>query len=168
MNSSIDHQSPACTVTPLTAIPGREKGMGIDEVTARAGVSERLVRHCEARGLISHAATRDVPWSGYKHEDVWVLRFVREAHVLGFGMNEAARLLAVWQDMCRLSLAPDDAAAVGSKLGARIDEHHPIAAFVERLANALAAEHQAECSIMEVMLELGARTGFVRNEMRTA
>ena len=168
MNSSIDHQSPACTVTPLTAIPGREKGMGIDEVTARAGVSERLVRHCEARGLISHAPGRGVPWSGYKHEDVWVLRFIREAHVLGFGMNEAAGLLAVWQDMCRVRLASDDPAGDGSKPEARIDGHDPIAAFVGRLADALLADDQAECSILEVMLDIGARTGLVQNEIRAA
>lgn len=149
------------------AIPGHEQGMEIEELTARAGVSERLVRHCEAHGLISHAGQRDMPWPGYSQEDVCVLRFIRQAHVLGFGMNEAARLLAVWQEMHGPSSALDDTTAAGAmKSRTRIDEHNPLAAFVERLANALLAEPLADCSILEGMLALGARTGLV--EIRAA
>jgi len=66
-------------------------------VSARADVSQRLVRHCEARGLLAGAARASTSRCRYTHDDIAVLRFVRRTHVLGFGMNETAQLLSLWR-----------------------------------------------------------------------
>ncbi|PHV05726.1 hypothetical protein CSQ96_18540 [Janthinobacterium sp. BJB412] len=144
------------------AILGQERGIGIDEVAARAGVSERLVGHCEALGLISRAREGDASRPGYKREDICVLRFVRQAHVLGFGMSEAAKLLSVWQGMGRVGSEFAGTTSAGSiNQGACIDGIDTMTDFVERMASLIPVELEPGCSILEEMLELGARSALV-------
>lgn len=150
------HLAPAPTIGRPMRIPGDERRMAIGEVTARAGVSERLVRHCEARGLLSHADEDGADSRRYTHEDIGVLRFVRQAHVLGFGMNEAAQLLCAWQDMRRAGAQPAGITAAGAmRPDPCLDACRPGGDIVERLANAIPVELQPVCSILEEILELG-------------
>ncbi len=143
---------------------GNEQGLGIEEVTARAGVSERLVRHCEARGLIPGAEAADASWRRYTHEDVCVLHFARRAHVLGFGMNEVARLLSLWQDMHRVSSEVKSITLAQPKeLESRIDELKAMECVLERLANLFSVEHQPACPIMEALIELRACHALLEN-----
>lgn len=150
----VPHQS---SMKPRPATAGNEQGLGIDEITARAGVSERLVRHCEARGLIPSAKEAGASWHRYTHEDVCVLRFVRRAHVLGFGMNEVAKLLAFWQDMHSVSSEVKSIASAQPKeQDSRIIELQAMECVLERLANLFSVEHQPACPILEELMELRA------------
>ncbi|PWF40525.1 MerR family DNA-binding protein [Massilia glaciei] len=142
---------------PRPAGRGEGQGLGIEDVTAYAGVSERLVRHCEARGLIPGAGEGDACRRRYTHEDVHVLRFARRAHVLGFGMKEVARMLFLWQNMRRMS--PEMKGIVLSQrkeLESRNEELQAMAHLLERLANAFAVVHQPACPILEELLALRA------------
>lgn len=143
------------SLKPRPATSGDDQGFGIEEVTARAGVSERLVRHCEARGLIPGAEKADTSRNCYTHEDVSILRFARRGHVLGFGMNEVAKLLSVWQDMHYVnSEAKSIALAQPKHLESRIDELRAMESVLERLANLISVEHQPTCPILEELMEL--------------
>ncbi|WP_170289164.1 MerR family transcriptional regulator [Massilia sp. YMA4] len=130
--------------------------MGINEVTSRAGVSERLVRHCAMRGLLSCPANADVSWLAFTEEDVSILRFIRQAHVLGFGMNESAKLLRQWQ-----ALQADSIASGTPDLGRRREPLAPeapsriVEALVERLQSSLPVEQQPSCPILEAFTALG-------------
>jgi MerR family copper efflux transcriptional regulator len=138
---------------PATA--DNEQGLRIEEVTARAGVSERLVRHCEDSGLIPIAEGTDTSGHRYTHEDVCVLSFARRAHVLGFGMNEVARLLSLRKNMHRMS-----SEVKSIVLSQRIEPEslpsdlHEMESVLDRLANKFSMEHQPPCPISEELMEL--------------
>lgn len=134
-----------------------EQELGIEEVTARAGVSERLVHHCQARGLIQGSQTTDASWRRYSQEDVCVLRFARQAHVLGFGMNEVASLISMWQDIRSSGAALKHIAQAGPREPeTHIVEHQAMACVMDRLANLLSAQHQPPCPILDELM--GDRT----------
>lgn len=127
-----NHTPPARPIPPRPAAAGNEPRWEIDEVTARADVSERLVRHCEARGLLAAAERTSRAGASrrrYTHDDISVLRFIRRTHVLGFGMNETAQLLSLW----RGGQAP----------------HH----VLQRLVNAYPDGPQHSCPILEALMQ---------------
>ena len=77
--------------------------MKIGAASAESGVSQRMVRHYEAIGLIPAAARRDSGYRDYDDKDVHTLRFIRRARDLGFGIEEIGRLLELWHDRGRAS-----------------------------------------------------------------
>jgi DNA-binding transcriptional MerR regulator len=110
---------------------GTEPRWAIEDVTTRADVSERLVRHCEARGLLAGAARAGACRRRYTHDDISVLRFVRRTHVLGFGMNETAQLLSLWR-------------------GGQTPAH-----ILHRLVQAYPDQQQPSCPILEALMQVG-------------
>ena len=132
---------------------GNEQNLGIEEVTARAGVSERLVHHCQTRGLIQGSQATDAAWRRYSQEDVCVLRFARQAHVLGFGMNEIASLISMWQDIHGSSSEVRHIAlAKPRKPKTRVVERQAMACILERLANLVTVAHQPACPILDDLM----------------
>jgi len=133
---------------PATTQSGRRFGM--EEAMARAGVSERLLRQCEARGLIQGTVG-----CGFTREHVDVLRFVRRAHALGFGMSDIARLLALRQDEHRMSAEVKlIALARTEELESQIEELQATKRVLERLAGLCLGNHQPACPILDELLEL--------------
>jgi DNA-binding transcriptional MerR regulator len=134
---------------------------GMEEAIARAGISERLLRQCEARGLIQDTFGR-----GYTHEHVGVLRFVRRAHALGFGMGDIGRLLALRQDEHRMSAEVKLIAITRTEeLESHIEELQATKRVLERLAGLCLGDHQPACPILDELLEL---RGFSSQPATTA
>ena len=75
--------------------------MNIGQAAKAAGVSQRMIRHYEAIGLIPKAARRDSGYRNYDDRDVHMLRFIRRARDLGFPIAEIAQLVALWQNSDR-------------------------------------------------------------------
>ncbi|MDL2352643.1 MAG: MerR family DNA-binding protein [Pseudomonadota bacterium] len=164
MNDHIHTQHEGSIKPRPPATAGTEQGLGIEEVTARADVSERLVRHCDARGLLPGAEQADASQRRYSHGDVCILLFTRRAHVLGFGMNEVARLLSLWQDFHRMSSEVKSIALAKPKEPeSRIDELQAMMGVLERLANVFPVEHQPTCPILEGLTEFIASCALLEN-----
>jgi len=137
------------------AVADNEQGFGMEEVIARAGVSERLVRHCKMRGLIPGAGRADASGLDYTHEDDCALHFARRAHVMDFGMNEVARLLALWQNEHRMSSEVKTLAlAQAEELESRIEELQAAKRILKSLANLYLGDHQPTCPIPDALMEL--------------
>ena len=68
--------------------------MKIGQASQESGVSQRMIRHYEAIGLIPPAARRDSGYRDYDARDVNTLRFIRRARDLGFPVEEIVELLA--------------------------------------------------------------------------
>ena len=77
--------------------------MKIGQASSESGVSQRMIRHYEAIGLIPAAARRDSGYRDYDDRDVATLRFIRRARDLGFPIEEIRQLVALWHDRGRAS-----------------------------------------------------------------
>ena len=75
--------------------------MNIGQAAKASGVSQRMIRHYEAIGLIPKAARRDSGYRNYDDRDVHMLRFIGRARDLGFPIAEIAQLVALWQNSDR-------------------------------------------------------------------
>lgn len=121
----------------------------LEAALARAGVSQRLLRQCEARGLIAATEPR------YTHAHVAVLRFARRALALGFAMDEIERLVALWRDEERTSAEVKRLALCRAEaLDSRIEELQATKRVLERLADLCRGDHRPACPILDELVEL--------------
>jgi len=77
--------------------------MNIGQASLASGVSQRMIRHYEAIGLIPKAARRASGYRDYDERDVHTLKFIARARDLGFPIDEIGHLLALWRDQDRAS-----------------------------------------------------------------
>jgi MerR family transcriptional regulator, copper efflux regulator len=130
--------------------------MKIGQASRESGVSQRMIRHYEAIGLIPAAARRDSGYRDYDARDVNTLRFIRRARDLGFPVEEIGTLLALWHDRGRASaevkaLALSRAAELKRK-ARQLDE---MRRSLEHLAANCHGDSRPDCPIL-MDLESGA------------
>ncbi len=77
--------------------------MNIGEATEASGVSAKMIRHYEGRGLLPAARRTASGYRQYEPGEVHTLRFIRHARDLGFSLTEIAELVGLWQDRRRPS-----------------------------------------------------------------
>ena len=77
--------------------------MNIGAASKASGVSQRMIRHYEAIGLIPAPARRDSGYRDYSQADVHRLRFIANARDLGFPVEEIRELLGLWANDRRSS-----------------------------------------------------------------
>lgn len=124
--------------------------MKIGEASTRSGVSQRMIRHYEAIGLIGKAARRDSGYRDYDERDVHMLRFIRRARDLGFPIEEIGRLLALWQDRSRASSDVKALAlARAEELKRKELEIQAMRRSLEQLARTCHGDGRPDCPILE-------------------
>ncbi len=122
----------------------------VGEAARLTGVSAKMIRWYEARGLLPPARRTAAGYRHYGEADIRTLHFVRRARDLGFDVETIAELLALWSDRARPS------AAVKAIAQARIAElRHRIAALegmarsLERLSADCCGDERPDCPILE-------------------
>ncbi|QKG69891.1 Cu(I)-responsive transcriptional regulator [Erythrobacter mangrovi] len=105
--------------------------MNIGKASRASGVSERMIRHYEAIGLIPPPVRRDSGYRDYSDADVQRLRFAANARDLGFPIEEIRELLSLWGNDQRTS------ADVKALALARADELGQKSAALAAMRNAL-------------------------------
>lgn len=123
--------------------------MNIGEAARASGVSEKMVRHYEAIGLL-HPARQANGYRSYAEPDVAVLRFIRHARDLAFSLEDIRRLLALWRDRGRASaevrgLAMGHVAALEEKARAL----QAMAASLKHLAAHCHGDDRPDCPILD-------------------
>ena len=133
--------------------------MKIGEVSAQAGVSQRMIRHYGKIGLIPAAARRDSGYRDYDDRDVHTLCFIGRARDLGFSIEEVRQLLALWQDRSRSS-ADVKALALArvAELRRKARELDQMRLALEHLARSCHGDERADCPIIQE-LESSDRQG---------
>jgi Cu(I)-responsive transcriptional regulator len=133
--------------------------MKIGQVSTGAGISQRMIRHYEAIGLIAAAPRRHSGYRDYDERDVHTLRFIRRARDLGFGIEEIRELLALWNDRSRSSADVKALAlARAAELGKKARELESMRRTLERLAADCHGDGRPECPIIHD-LEFGEMQG---------
>lgn len=124
--------------------------MNIGQASKASGVSQRMIRHYEAIGLIPKAQRRDSGYRDYDERDVHTLKFIARARDLGFPIEEIGKLLALWQDRGRAS------AEVKALALARVEElrrkERELAEMrrtLEHLAKTCHGDDRPDCPIIE-------------------
>jgi Cu(I)-responsive transcriptional regulator len=124
--------------------------MKIGAAAEATGVSQRMIRHYEAIGLIPAPTRRDSNYRDYSSADIHRLRFIANARDLGFDTHEIAELLALWNDGNRAS------AEVKKLALARADALHAKARKLEAmrrtlldLAGRCAGGERPDCPIID-------------------
>jgi MerR family copper efflux transcriptional regulator len=123
--------------------------MNIGEAARGSGVSEKMIRHYEAIGLLAPARQAN-GYRRYAAADVAVLRFIRHARDLAFPLEEVRRLLGLWQDRGRASaevrgIALAHVAALEEKAASLA----AMAASLRHLASHCHGDGRPECPILD-------------------
>ena len=72
--------------------------MNIGKAAAASGVSAKMIRYYESIGLLPAARRTDSGYRFYTDEVVHVLRFIRRARDMGFGLDDIAELVGLWHN----------------------------------------------------------------------
>ena len=123
--------------------------MNIGQASRNSGVSQRMIRHYEAIGLIPKAARRDSGYRDYDDADVHTLRFIRRARDLGFPIEEIRQLLGLWQDRTRASADVKALAlARAAELKRKAQELTEMRKSLEALARHCHGDQRPDCPIL--------------------
>lgn len=123
--------------------------MNIGDAAAASGVSAKMIRHYEAIGLVTAARSAN-GYRVYAERDVAALRFVRHARDLGFRLEDARRLLALWQDRGRASAEVKRLAlAHVEALEAKAELLRSMAASLRHLAEHCHGDTRPDCPILD-------------------
>jgi MerR family gold-responsive transcriptional activator of gol and ges genes len=124
--------------------------MNIGQVAAASGVSAKMIRHYEDIGLTREPARTDGNYRAYTENDVHVLRFIKRARRLGFGVQDIKQLLGLWQNKSRSSAAVKKIAGRHVEaLKRKITELQSMSDTLEHLARHCHGDHRPDCPILE-------------------
>lgn len=88
----------ARTLPPTNARP-----FNIGQASSRSGVTAKMIRHYESLGLLPSVSRTAAGYRLYGENEVHMLRFIGRTRNLGFGLDEIAKLLKLWQNRRRAS-----------------------------------------------------------------
>lgn len=133
----------------------REAGFhNIGEASAATGVSAKMIREYERRGMIPTAQRTFAGYRLYNDADLHRLRFIKRARTLGFPMQQIEVLLNLWNDRGRSS-ADVKALALrhAEDLRVRVAEMQAMQQTLEELARKCHGDGRPECPILEGLAE---------------
>lgn len=143
--------------------------MNIGDAAAASGVSAKMIRYYEETGLIPAVMRSASGYRVYTHRDVQMLRFVRRARDLGFGVGEIGDLLALWRDKTRHSADVKKLAAARiAELGAKIRALEEMVGTLQTLADSCLGDNRPECPILADLAKDERPSARRRSRMRQA
>jgi len=124
--------------------------MNIGQASAASGVTAKMIRHYEEIGLTRPPGRTAANYRTYSDNEVHVLRFIKRARMLGFGVTDIKDLLGLWQDKSRSSASVKRIARKHvAELERKIAELQSMVSTLEDLARHCHGDHRPECPILE-------------------
>jgi Cu(I)-responsive transcriptional regulator len=131
-------------------MPGSETTLNIGEAARASGVTAKMIRHYESIGLLPAARRTDAGYRLYGDQDVRVLQFIHRSRALGFSLEQAGGLLALWQDKARASADVRRLALEHVKgLDRKIAELESMKRTLETLAASCHGDQRSDCPILD-------------------
>jgi MerR family copper efflux transcriptional regulator len=124
--------------------------VNIGEAAAASGVSAKMIRHYEMKGLLPRPRRSAGGYRVYGDADVRTLRFIRRARDAGLGLADIARLVSLWQDRARP--AREVKALVARHLETLAHRRAELAAIESALSHLVAHCHgddRPDCPILD-------------------
>lgn len=126
----------------------------IGQAAARSGVTAKMIRYYESMGLLPLVARTEAGYRLYGDNDVHTLRFIGRARNLGFGMDEIAELLKLWQNRHRASAdVRRIALAHIANLERRVSQMISMKQTIEALAASCLGNERPACPILDELAE---------------
>lgn len=123
--------------------------MNIGGASRASGVSQRMIRHYEAIGLIPPPVRRG-KYRDYSDADVHRLKFIANARDLGFPIEEIRALLHLWADQERSSSEVKALAmARADELGRKAAMLEAMRATLLELAETCHGDARPDCPILD-------------------
>lgn len=126
----------------------------IGQAAARSGVTAKMIRYYESMGLLPPVARTEAGYRLYGDNEVHTLRFIGRARSLGFGMDEIAELLKLWQNRHRASAdVRRIALAHIANLERRVSQMMSMKHTIEVLAASCHGDERPACPILDELAE---------------
>lgn len=139
--------------------------MNIGEASRRSGLPPKTIRYYEEVGLVRPARALN-GYRDYRERDVHLLRFLQRSRSLGFSIEEARKLLALYADDGRHS---QDVRAMASgriaEIDRKIEELKSLRRALGILAEQCPGDAGPDCPILE---EIAGSTALASQEARRA
>lgn len=124
--------------------------MNIGQASRHSGISAKMIRHYEARGLVPGVTRSDAGYRQYGEATVHTLRFIRRARELGFETREIDALLQLWRDRKRPSAQVKRIVQRHvTDLGRRIAALQSMQRTLEHLADCCHGDDRPDCPILD-------------------
>ncbi|VVD99656.1 HTH-type transcriptional regulator HmrR [Pandoraea morbifera] len=130
--------------------------MNIGQAAQASGVTAKMIRYYESIGLMPPSPRSEAGYRRYGEQDLHLLRFIRQARRLGFGIDQIRQLLALWQDRDRSSAQVKALAQSHvDELNQRIGELVAMRDTLSHLAMHCHGDDRPDCPILEGIAAAG-------------
>ena len=124
--------------------------MRIAEAARLSGVSAKLIRYYEVRGLLSPAGRTPKGYRVFNDRNIHELRFIKRARTLGFPIKQIDALLGLWRDKQRPSRKVRALAETHRQsIADRMQGHRAIIKVLTRLIDACRGDDRPDCPILD-------------------
>lgn len=127
----------------------------IGELSQLTGVPAKTIRYYEESGLIAEARRLPNGYRVYSQKEAHMLAFVKRARDLGFSVDEAGRLLALWNNKRRKSeqvrkLAQEHL----NKIDKKIAELQEMKSTLKHLVHCCHGDERPDCPILDSLADV--------------
>lgn len=120
----------------------------IGQASSRSGVTAKMIRHYESLGLLPSVSRTASGYRLFGDNDVHTLRFIGRARNIGFGLDEIAKLLKLWQNRRRASADVERNALVYiAELDLRVEQLLSIKQALEALIESCHKDGRDACPV---------------------
>ena len=124
--------------------------LNIGEAAKRSGLSAKMIRHYEQIQLLRPAKRSAAGYRQYNSQNMEILKFIRQARLLGFSMAQIDALLSLWQNPQRSSRAVKKVAQQHlQEVEHKMRELSAMQRTLQQIIKACPGNESSDCAILE-------------------